>query len=212
MKSQMVSILFLSVAVLGFPNVGHTQSSLVNLNNWLVVTNPPPGCDPRYAQLPPAVTIVSPNSAVFRAGWAEYTNSFGGAPSVGPWNPVLVGNLATIPDATYEITCTLQYVSFYAYAIPSIQFGDFGFRVNLPATNSPSPYNSPVNVDFIAVAGSLTTLMSVNPWITDDRGGSSLILTDFSVTEVPEVSTSRLLGMAGVGLVAHQWRRWRSKA
>jgi hypothetical protein len=128
-------------------------------------------------------------------------------PVFGPLNPTLTGVINTIPGATYELICTLQNLDAMYQADPTFMFGSFSTNfVLLPSTSDGS---TTLNVDFTVTATSTVTTMSFNPWCNDDTGGGRFSISGFSLVQIPEISTGKLLGIGGSALlIAHRCRRF----
>jgi hypothetical protein len=193
-------ILLLCVAI-GLQSSGRSQGNLVNLYNWAFQTNLLPGV---LVSRPASETISSAESVLLYIGQQEDTNPL--VPVFGPLNPILTGNISTIPGATYELVCTLQNMDSMYVADPTIIFGNFSTNFVLLPSDSDGITTS--NTDFTVTATSMVTAMSFNPWCNDDTGGGRFSISGFSLVETPEVSTATLFGIGGSALLlAHRWRR-----
>jgi hypothetical protein len=122
-----------------------------------------------------------------------------------PTRGSLTGIFDTTPGATYEITFTTQGFYFVAPAGASMLFGNFTNNCT-PRYNSIMQSYGPENFDYTVVATAQTTTMSFIYVTSPAQGGLSL--AEFSVVEVPEISTGGLIGFGGcVFAIAQQGRR-----
>jgi hypothetical protein len=193
--SKSLQIVMWSTIALGLQSSGHAQGNLVNLYDWTPET--------MYGQSPNAgIDISSFNSAYFMGEYS--TNVFSGPSHI---VPILTGNLATTPGATYEISYTIGLNGSQDNNGGSLTFGSFdcGFSFTLPANSWPL-YEPTENFDFLVTATSPNTTMIFNFGGIDN--GMEIDVSNFSVAVVPEISAARLFGFLGCVLVlAQPWQR-----
>jgi hypothetical protein len=188
--------------VIGFQSIGRAQGNLVNLYSWTFQTNLMPGV---LVSRPTSFTVLSAEAVLLYIGQLEDTNPR--VPVFGPLNPTLTGNISTIPGATYELICTLQNLDAMYLADPTFMFGNFS--TNFVLLPSAPDAISTLNIDFTVMATSTVTTMSFNPWCNDDTGGGRFSISGFSLVQIPEISTGKLLGIGGSALlIAHRCRRF----
>lgn len=184
-------IVVLAVIIFCVQSRSYAQGNLVDLYNWSNETEV--GYDPNPNDY---VNIVSATSAYFYGDYSP--NGFA--------VPILSTTLNTIPGATYDVSFTLQdqnveACSGYEY------FGNTSTDVDLqPPVGDPiNPSLVPENIDFTVIANSTETDMSFE-FALDSSGIASL--SNFSVTEVPEVSSGKLFVFLGcILLCVRKWRR-----
>ena len=192
--SKSLLSVIVTILAIGLQASGHAQGNLVNLYDW--------SNDTMYSGSPQNnVSILSFNAASFNG--SQSTN---GAP-YSLALPVLTANLATGPGTTYEISFTMQNEFLESSGQTEVQFGGFTTNFDLPPARliGGDLQSFPVNIDFTASAASwLTTMEFTVPVDT----GDAISLNNFSVTEVPEISSASLFGFGGcVLLLVQQWRR-----
>ncbi len=189
-----LKVAVLSAVVLGLPAAEHVQANLINLYNWSNAT--------RYSGAPQNnINILSLNSASFYG-------SLGTSPVHPLALPILTGNLATAPGAIYEISFIMQNNWLTDIGQIELSFGSFTTNFDLPPAQQAGGLRYfPVNIDFTAVANSLTTTMTFT--VPVDVGGG-ISLGDFSVSDVPESTpTAGLFGFGVCALLfARHGRRW----
>ena len=190
------------IIAFGLQNSGRAQGNLVNLYNWAFQTNLLPGV---IVSRPASETILSAESVLLYVGQQEDINP--GISVFGPLNPTLSCDISTVPNATYELICTLQNLDSQYQADPTIAFGNFSTNfVILPSDLDGS--GATTNIVFTVTATSTITMLSFNPGSYDDRGAGMFSISGFSVMEIPEVSTATLFAVGGsVLFIAHRWRR-----
>ncbi len=182
--------LLLSAILLQIQSKVEAQANLINLYDWS--NNTQVGYDTNPNDY---VNLSSFNSASF----------YGDLSPNGFAVPILSGTLSTIPGAAYEISFTLENqnneaCSGYEY------FGNTSTDIDMPpAGGSPfSPTFAPINVDFTVIANSTSTDMSFE-FALDNSGVASL--SDLTVQEVPEMSTSEMFALGLVLVFAWKSRR-----
>ena len=148
------------------------------------------------------ISILSLNSASFQGSLS--TNNSAHPLAL----PILTGNLATTPGAIYEISFTMLNGWLTDIGQIELSFGNFTTNFDLPpAQQTGGLQYFPVNIDFTAIANSLTTTMTFT--VPVDVGGQ-ISLDNFSVNDVPETASSA--GLLGLGafalLLARHGRRW----
>jgi hypothetical protein len=190
-----------SVLVFGLQLGAQAQGNLVDLYNWENETVV--GSDPNPNDY---LAISSAISARFSGG---YTDQGGGV------SPILTGSFATTPGATYQISFTMCNLNSFGGSA-SETFGDNSMNFDLPFVyldGGESYSDTPVNIDFTAIATSATTTMSIECYLDPD--GGSAALSDLIVTEgpelspVPEVSSIGLFCFGGCALLlARNWQRF----
>lgn len=191
-------VALLSGFLLQLSSAGQAQENLVDLYHWSNET----GYVPNPSNF---VAINSYNTAYFSSGYT--TNPFNQGPLF--VEPVVSGELNTIPGVTYDVSFTLQLNAPYdAFGGASMSFGAFTTNCNLqnPANGDQPGYNPPVNFDFTSVATATTTPMSFCAGFDDFSDGLSI--SDVMVTAVPEISSAKLF-CCGLALLVlrEQWTR-----
>lgn len=157
--------------VFGLQSNAQAQGNLVNLYNWENETAV--GSDPNPNDY---LAVSSSTSAKFSGG---YTDQGGGV------SPIMTGLFDTTPGASYQISFTMQNLSQFDGSA-SESFGNDTMNFGLPAVllNGGESYaDTPVNIDFTAVATSTTTAMSIECYLDPDGGAADL--SGLTVTEVP---------------------------
>jgi hypothetical protein len=192
---RLFQIAALCVMIFQFRSMGEAQANLVDLYNWIDESTPYKGL----------IEIGSADSATF-------IGAYGNLPALNRLN--LSGDIDTTPGVTYEISFTLQNWNLYS-GDGSATFGskakdlDYAFSECDSYFTSGGPVFSPVNYDFTALATSATTTMSFD-FILDE--GESASLSNFVITEAPEMSVTRLFCYGGcLVLLARQLRRLAQK-
>ncbi|MGH7981402.1 MAG: hypothetical protein ACREE6_18645 [Limisphaerales bacterium] len=174
---------FLQIAVLFLFNVsiiGRAQGNLASFNNWWDTTADIPSTESNEFAF-----AASPTFVEFNGG--QTTNG------QEPWvEPSFSGDVNTTDGAMYQISYTLStgptaaslYMSFGGSILSyDYQGGDFGFSTNLIYTIE---------------ATSASTTMSFVCYLDPSE---SVDLTDFSVTQVPELSSEKLFAFLGCALL-----------
>jgi hypothetical protein len=147
------------------------------------------------------------DSARFFGGYS--TNIFHGPDHI---VPILTGNLDTTPGALYEISYTIGNDPTHVFGVGafSMSFGNFTYSTSLYDMGSPG---SSQNLNFLLTANSPITTISFRWGLDNGQEGTLCNLSVSAMPQaVPEVSTVRLLGLAGcILLIARPWRRTRQK-
>jgi hypothetical protein len=184
--------LFLSAFLLPLQSHAQAPINLVNLYDWNVIGNTfDPGAD---------VQVTSSTSAVF---FGDFSTN--GIPTA---NLALSYDLNTTPGATYEISFTMEDEVLYdSYARET--FGNTGNCFLLPVTQTnifPGYFDTPVTIDYTAVATTAITTVSFGATADGDYGETQL--WDVSVIEVPEVGSGKLFAFLGcILLYLGKWFR-----
>jgi hypothetical protein len=190
---KLLQFVALSVIMLQVQSRGLAQGNIADLYNWSNETMD--GSDPNPNDY---IQISSFSSALFYGG---YTDEGGGV------SPTILGNFDTTPGATYQISFTMQNLNSFDSSA-SESFGDNATNFDLPFVyiNGGESYtDTPVNIDFTAVATFSTTTMSIEYYLDPDGGAASL--SDLMVTEVsgatgvPEISSTQFFCFGGCALL-----------
>jgi hypothetical protein len=183
-------VALVSAAVLGLQSSAQAQFNLSNLYNWDNVTK----CVSSGA-LGQFISIYSYNSADFYGGFASGSGAPRGA------SPTLTEQFDTTPGATYQISFTMQNLnSFGGSTFESFGDNNLNFQLPFTYTDGGEYYSdTPVYIDFTAVATSDLTTMSIQCNLDPEGGAASL--SNLMVTQVPEVSSPMLFGFGGFALL-----------
>ena len=206
----------MSTLLLGVRTASAGDGNLVNLYDW--VEQPNYDLDSFTLIHSSSAQITSSNSAWFFDGLAINPDwPFNSPILYADTFSMLVANLETIPGASYEISCTFgPGYSVESDCGGSIMFGDVRIGgLFQPESFGPSgmPVDYYFNADFTSVATSGITAMSISAFAAGgDLGDSSIVLSNFSVIEVPETSEARILVLAATLLLAWRGRRFFPKS
>jgi hypothetical protein len=176
---------------LGVQASARAQGNLLDFGNWtyqgFVAGTPVEGLQ----------TILGSNSAEFEGfGWYPYYFS----------TEIFNGTIATQPGASYEISLTMAYggADYSGWGV-GMSFDDFSVEIGGIPQYQYGLFSFTNNCDFIVTATSPTTPMSFtfSLWLAD-----VVTLSNVSVMQTPEVSTSRLLVFGGCALpfLRQGWR------
>ncbi len=162
MQIRWILKVVLLVVVLGLKGSGYAQGNLLNLYTWTNATMH--SSNPQHN-----VQIESFNSARFAGSLG--TNN----PYSFPVTPILTGNLATTPGASYEISFTMENMWITDWGPTEVSFGNFTTNFDLPRIQQRgSQYQYfPVNLDFTVLANSSTTTMTFT--VAVDVGGANFL-------------------------------------
>lgn len=195
---NVLSIAVASALFFGLQLSAQAGGNLANLYDW---NNTTPSVPP--SSLGQYINIYSGTSASFLGG---YNNQGGGV------SPTLLGTFDTTPGATYQVSFTMQNLNSFSGSAYET-FGDSSMNFDLPYVyiNGGESYaDTPVNIDFTAVATSDITTMSIQCYL--DPYGGAAGLSDLVVAQVPEVSSISLFCFGGCALLlASRWQSFLPK-